>query len=134
MTISGFFSRIPNINMSGIFSEKESKICSKFQLIFNYTICSIMFFCSIMSCFIDTTFIVVSLFCVLIVVNYIYTFVIAVLSRKIRRRILINTMKDFLENNEEFSSDEKLVKQFCREYRQVDIKEAKWAFNNVKKK
>ena len=93
-----------------------------------------MFFCSIMSCFIDTTFIVVSLFCVLIVVNYIYTFVIAVLSRKIRRRILINTMKDFLENNEEFSSDEKLVKQFCREYRQVDIKEAKWAFNNVKKK
>ena len=133
MTITGFFSYQTDLNMSGVFSEITAKICSKIQKIFNYTVCLIMVICTIIGCFTDTTFVSIVLFCVLLAVNFIYTDIVLSLCYKLRKRKLVNTMNDFLENNMLILSDEELVKQFCREYRQVNIKEAKRAYNKVKR-
>ena len=133
MTIIGFFSYQTDLNMSGVFSEITAKICSKIQKIFNYTVCLIMVICTIIGCFTDTTFVSIVLFCGLFAVNFIYTVTVLSLCYKVRKRKLVNTMREFLKNNMFVLSDEELVKQFCREYRQINIKEARKAYNSVKK-
>lgn len=122
---TGFFSRIPNTQMSIIFLPKRAKMCSKIQLIYNCAICFIMLICCVRGFFYDTRFQIMLIFILQLAVNAIYTFWISILSCKIKKKMLINSMKVFLEKDRSFSNNEELIKAFCKEYRDADFREAK---------
>ena len=131
--IVGLFSKTPNIEMHLTFSAKKAKLCSKIQLIFNCVCCFVLLMCCIRSFFDKSEFQTALVFIFQFSVNFVYTFVISFLTHNIRKKMLINTMNIFLKNERKFANDDELIKAFCKEYRDIDSKEAKRTLKNIRK-
>ena len=65
-------------------------------------------------------------------VNFTYSLVIIYLTYKIKKKIIVNSMKEYIEDRLFFSDDD-LIKMFCVEYRNINPKEAKRALKTIRK-
>ena len=131
-TALGYFSRTPDMQMGGVLSERKGKICSIIQGLFNWAVCLIMLFYVIKGYFYDTVLQVAFLFGIQLTVNFIYTLVIMYLTHKIKKKMIVNSMKAYIEGRT-FSCEADLIKMFCVEYRDVNPKEAQKALRTIRK-
>lgn len=137
ITALGYFSKEIRLNGKHVFSTNTYNLCLKIQLYVNCTLSLVSLFFSIVDLFIQPELLalICGIFIIQMTENTIYTMLFISFARLKRRKMVQNSLLDFVEElqNIVLPNDAVLIKQFCKEYPDIQNKEAKRALKHLKK-